>query len=198
MSFSSVLLCQNPCPIIPEPQSYYARTLVLLCQNPCPIMPEPLSYYARTPVLLCPNPCPIMAEPLSYYARTPVLLCQNPCVIIPETVSVYPKAPEVPKKYFIFFQEILSYFAKNRVRLPSVQKPYHFPHKIKPIFCSRTIFYHPSVGTSPPFQNLVGIFPFLLLGANQPALEGGVNARKNLRPFSCSFTLLRATWEEGK
>ena len=176
---------------MPEPLSYYSRTPVLLCQNPCPIMPEPLSYYARTPVLLCPNPCPIMAEPVSYYARTPVLLSQKPCPFIP-------KPQKFLKNTLYFFQEILSYFAKNRVRLPSVQKPYHFPHKIKPIFCSRTIFYHPSVGTSPPFQNLVGIFPFLLLGANQPALEGGVNARKNLRPFSCSFTLLRATWEEGK
>ena len=187
-------LCRKPCPIIQEPMFSQAKITVLLCQNHCPIMPKSLSYNARTPVLLCQNPCPYQARIPVQQARTPVLLGQKPCPFIP-------KPQKFLKKTIYFSKKPCSILPKTVSKSPIISPL----HKISLFvlgtlfFVPKPFFYHPSLyGTSPPFQNLVGIFPYLLLGANQPALEGGVNARKNLRPFSCSFTLLRATWEEGK
>ena len=144
-SRTHVLLGQNHCPFMAEPLFYYAKITVLLCQNHCPIMPKSLSYNARTPVLLCQNPCPYQAKNPVLLGKNPCPIGKNPCPFRPETVSVYPQAPEVPKKNYLFFQETLFYFAKDRV-----QKPYYFPPAQNltfclrnPVFCSQTIFLSP-------------------------------------------------------
>ena len=131
-------LCRKPCPIIQEPMFSQAKITVLLCQNHFPIMPKSLSYNARTPVLLCQNPCPYQARIPVQQARTPVLLGQKPCPFIP-------KPQKFLKKNYLFFQETLFYFAKDRV-----QKHYYFPPAQNltfclrnPVFCSQTIFLSP-------------------------------------------------------